>query len=145
MYYDEITVIGTFNGYSPRFFVKDNNLRDFPEYLKKFKIIVTFNGKLFDVPFIKKAFPNIEIPKVHIDLRFLLHTIGLYVPLKEIEKQIDFVRPGELKDVGGREAVILWHQYLKGDSKSIEDLLLYNAHDVVNLKRLLFKFAMKKT
>jgi uncharacterized protein YprB with RNaseH-like and TPR domain/predicted nuclease with RNAse H fold len=136
-YYDDITLIGVFDGKSPDFFVKDNNIKDFPDYIKQFKIIVTFNGSLFDLPFIKKYFPNIDLPSVHIDLRFLLRSIGISGPLKNIEQQVNFSRPDDLTGVGGREAVILWHNYLKGDNGALEKLLLYNAYDTMNLQKLL--------
>jgi len=136
-YYDDITLIGTYDGVSPFFFVKDNNINDFPDYIKNFKMIVTFNGTLFDLPFIKKQFPDIELPTAHIDLRFHLRNIGITGPLKEIERKVNFTRPDDLTDVGGREAVVLWHKYLKGDPAALEKLLLYNAYDTINLQKLL--------
>ena len=54
LYYDVITLIGTFDGYNIKIFIKDNNLNEIVDYLKNYEILVTFNAQLFDVPFIKK-------------------------------------------------------------------------------------------
>ena len=43
---------------------------------------------MFDIPFIKKEFPDVKIPPIHIDLRFLLKSLGITGPLKEIEKKM---------------------------------------------------------
>src|SRR5439155_12262550 len=47
-YYDDITLVGTFDGRESRIFVKDNNLGDLAKLLEKYDVLVTFNGKLFD-------------------------------------------------------------------------------------------------
>jgi uncharacterized protein len=87
-YYDTINLIGTYDGTSAKIFVKDTNLEEIGAYLEQFEIIVTFNGKLFDIPFIRKTFPDIVIPPVHVDLRFLLKSLGFSGPLKKIEKTL---------------------------------------------------------
>ncbi|HAG09686.1 MAG TPA: hypothetical protein DCK87_09050 [Desulfotomaculum sp.] len=35
--------------------MRENNLEEFLTYIQNYELIVTFNGKLFDVPFIKKV------------------------------------------------------------------------------------------
>jgi len=136
-YYDVITVIGTYDGKSTKLFVKDNNLEEIQDYLKRFEIIVTFNGKIFDVPFIQKVFPDIEVPPVHIDLRFLLKSIGISGPLKVIEKKMNIVRDADLQDIDGREAAVLWSRFLKGDDDAFKSLVAYNICDTINLKKLM--------
>lgn len=138
-FYDVITVIGTYDGKNTKIFVKDNNLDDIQDYLKEFEVIVTFNGKLFDVPFIQKFFPDISIPPVHIDLRFLLRSIGFAGSLKKIEKKMEIVRDEAIRDVDGREAAVLWSRFVKGDDEALKDLILYNISDTVNLKKLMDK------
>ena len=41
------------------------------------KIIITFNGTLFDIPFLRKEFESINIPAVHIDLRYFSPQVRL--------------------------------------------------------------------
>ena len=136
-YYDDITLIGTFDGRESRIFVKDNNLGDLVKLLEKYDVLVTFNGKLFDVPFIKKEFPKLPLQHVHLDLRFLLRSVGIGGPLKEIEQKLGIRRGGEITDIGGREAAVLWSRFLKGDDEALRKLVLYNLSDTKNLKTLM--------
>ncbi len=136
-YYNDITVIGTFDGKNIRVFVKDNDLDDIVEYLKKYEILVTFNGKLFDIPFIREKFPDIEIPPIHIDLRFLLRSIGISGPLKEIEKRLGIEREADVQGLNGREVPVLWNRFVRGDHDALRRLILYNIYDTVNLKELM--------
>src|SRR5207249_4585649 len=136
-YYDDVTLVGTFDGRESRIFVKDNNMGDLAKLLEKYDVLVTFNGKLFDVPFIKKEFPNLPLQHVHLDLRFLLRSVGIGGPLKEIEQRLGIRRGGEITDIGGREAVVLWRRFLKGDDEAFRKLVLYNLSDTRNLKILM--------
>ncbi len=144
LYYDKTTLIGTFDGYRIKIFVRDNNLEEFPRYLQDYQVIVTFNGKLFDIPFIKKEFPQVKIPPVHIDLRYLLKSLGVTGSLKAIEKKLGIQRPGDIQEVNGREATVLWSKFVKGDNKALERLLLYNICDTVDLQSLLHFCYQKK-
>src|SRR4030067_1489660 len=107
-YYDAITIIGTFDGQRIKIFMKDNNLDEISEYLRNYEIIVTFNRKMFDIPFIKKEFPDIKIPPIHIDLRFLLKSLGITGPLKEIEKKMKIPRAELVREISSRDAAVLW-------------------------------------
>jgi len=55
-------------------------------------MIVTFNGTCFDVPFIKKIFPEINFNQIHIDLRYFLKRLGLSGGLKIIENEMNIKR-----------------------------------------------------
>lgn len=136
-YYDKITLIGTFDGNKIKIFLKDNNLEEALDYLRNFEIIVTFNGKLFDIPFIKKELPKAKIPPVHIDLRYLLRSLGFTGSLKKIEEKLSMQRPKDMQEINGREAAVLWSKFVKGDNKALEKLFLYNIYDTVNLQKLL--------
>ena len=137
LYYDSITLVGTFGTEGIRYFIRDNNLERLPDYLADYQVVVTFNGKLFDMPFIRKQFPNIKTPPVHIDLRYLLRSLGFMGQLKTIEASLGIARPSELQKINGREAVVLWSRFLKGDDQALEKLLTYNSYDTVNLQTLL--------
>ncbi len=135
--YDEITVIGIYDLRQPRLFVRGQNLHEFPSAVEPYKVLVTFNGSLFDLPFIRSEFPGIKLPPVHLDLRFLLQRLGLRGGLKRIEEQLGVTRNKELQGVNGYGATVLWNRYLRGDRAALRLLLEYNLADIVNLKALL--------
>jgi len=134
--YDRITTIALYDGTDIKHFVNGKNLDRFPEALNQYKTIVSYNGKSFDVPFIERFF-NITLTQVHIDLRYLLKSLGYSGGLKGCERAAGIDR-GELSDVDGFFAVQLWHDYRKTrDPKVLETLLAYNIEDVVNLEQLM--------
>ena len=55
-YYETITTISLYDGKSIFYYVKGRNLNDFPEDIEQYKVIVTYNGKSFDLPFIERYF-----------------------------------------------------------------------------------------
>jgi uncharacterized protein YprB with RNaseH-like and TPR domain/predicted nuclease with RNAse H fold len=136
-YYDVITLIGTYNGSDVKLFIRDNNLSDINDYLSNYQIIVTFNGKIFDIPFVKKEFSKIEIPPIHIDLRFLAKSVGIPGSLKIVEKKLNITRDKSVEDMGGREAAVLWNRFVKGSEKALEELILYNIYDITNLEKIM--------
>ncbi len=141
--FSDITVIGVHDGKDTKLFVKGKNLEDFKEEIKKYSTIVTFNGRCFDVPFIKAKYPELDLDKLHIDLRYALKELGYSGGLKRIEKELGITRSDELEGVDGFEAVRLWYRYLKGDEKALQTLLDYNKADVENLK-VMMDFAYQK-
>ncbi len=144
LYYDIITVIGTFDGHKIKIFMRDNNLDEVLEYLQNYEIIVTFNGKLFDIPFIKKEFPIAKIPPIHIDLRFLLKSLGITGSLKEIEKKLNIPRMKLVQETSSRDAAVLWSRFVRGYDEDLEKLLIYNIYDVINLQAITHLCYQKK-
>lgn len=140
---DDITVIGLHDGEDTKLFIKGKNLEKFKKEIKKYSLLVTFNGRCFDVPFIKSKFPELDMNKLHIDLRFALKELNYSGGLKRIEKQLRIKRDDELEGIDGFEAVRLWHRYLKGDNSALNLLLEYNKADVENLKTMM-AFAYNK-
>ncbi len=132
-----IILIGTYNGKNIKIFMKDVNLEDILKEIENYDILVTFNGKAFDVPFLQKVFPNIRIPQVHFDLKYLLKSIGLTGGLKKIEKKLDLKRNTEVENLTGADVCMLWENYLKGNYDSLKKLILYNIYDTYNLKFLM--------
>lgn len=141
---DDITVIGIYDGKKQHLFVKDQNLEDANDFLKQFDIVVTFNGKMFDIPFMEYKFKE-KYSLIHLDLRFLLKEFGLAGGLKAIEKRLGIRRADDVSDIDGREAVRLWRRYKLGDQKALELLKRYNEEDIVNLKTLLEYYVNRKT
>jgi uncharacterized protein YprB with RNaseH-like and TPR domain/predicted nuclease with RNAse H fold/dephospho-CoA kinase len=137
-YYDHITMIGwSIDGEYDYYVHGINNESKFREALKKAKIIVTFNGSIFDIPFIKNYFEDIETPLCHIDLRFFAKKAGLSGGQKSIEDQIGFKRNKSLKDTNGYMATVLWDEYKWGKKTSLEKLIAYNHSDVEGMKSIL--------
>jgi len=142
-HHDEITLIGLYDGKDSRFFVNGKNLEEFKDAVKDYAMIVTFNGKCFDLPFIKAKHPNISFDKFHVDLRFAMRELGYSGGLKRIEKLVGIDRGDELEEVDGFEAVRLWYKYKRGDNSALELLLRYNQADIENLK-ILMEFTFEK-
>src|ERR1035437_6187134 len=136
-YYDQITLIGW--SFLNEFDVYYNGLdkEDLYSAFKKAKCIITFNGSIFDLPFIRNEFPELKIPICHIDLRFFAKRFGFSGGLKEIEKLIGFVRSNEIGKLSGEFAPVLWHKYKEGDLKSLKKLIDYNRFDIDGMKLLL--------
>lgn len=135
--HDAITTIALYDGHQVRTYVNGQNLGDFPHDIARYKVLVTYNGKCFDVPFIEAKFPGLRLDQAHIDLRYLLAGLGCRGGLKGCEVQMGLARPAELRDVDGFLAVRLWRAHLRGDDRALPALLRYNVEDVVNLRWLM--------
>ena len=132
----EITTISLYDGNSIFWYVKDQNLNDFIHDIQKYKVIVTYNGKSFDIPFIESHFGT-NLTQAHIDLRYILASLGYRGGLKGCEKQLGIDR-GDLNNVDGYFAVLLWYDFLQNrNQKALETLLAYNIEDTVNLETLM--------
>jgi uncharacterized protein YprB with RNaseH-like and TPR domain len=78
---NQITTIALYDGKSVSTYVQGQNLDEFTKDIQKYKVIVTYNGKCFDVPFIASNL-GIQLNQVHIDLRYLLRSLGYVGGLK---------------------------------------------------------------
>lgn len=140
---NQITILGIYDGVKSHLYVNGKNLPEAALKMKEFDIIVTFNGKQFDIPFIQHHF-NCTYDFVHLDLRYMLKELGLYGGLKSIEAQLGISRDASVVGVDGFEAVRLWHRYQRGCEASLQKLLKYNEEDVVNLQTLLNYYLQTK-
>ena len=144
---NKITTIALYDGKSIFTYVQGQNLDEFKEDIQRYKVLVTYNGKCFDVPFIESYF-GIKLNQVHIDLRFLLKSLGYTGGLKGCEKKAGIGR-GELEGVDGYFAVLLWEDYQRNKNrKTLETLLAYNIQDVGNLEYLMvlsYNLKLKET
>lgn len=134
----EITTIALYDGHEVHCYVNGRNLNDFEEDIWKYEILVTYNGKGFDIPMLERWFRT-KFTHAHIDLRYILAKLGFKGGLKGCEKQLGIDR-GALDGVDGYFAVLLWQDYINNDNeKALETLLAYNIEDTVNLERLLIE------
>jgi uncharacterized protein len=132
-----VTVVTVHGGGATRTFVAGDDLEELPAYLEKFRVLVTFNGSRFDVPFLLAAFPQLLVPPAHIDLRFLLYRLGHAGGLKRIEQRLGVGDRSGVEGVDGLDAVRLWQEYRRGSTAALERLVRYNRADTVNLEPLL--------
>jgi len=133
---DHITTIALYDGKAIFHYIWKQNLDQFKKDIQKYEVVVTYNGKCFDLPFIHNTL-GIHMDQAHIDLRYLLKSLGYGGGLKGCEKRLGIDRQ-ELDGVDGFFAVLLWNDYKKNkNGKALETLLAYNIEDVVNLERLM--------
>jgi uncharacterized protein YprB with RNaseH-like and TPR domain/predicted nuclease with RNAse H fold len=135
--FDTVTMVGLYNGRKYQLFVDGDNLQEFPEHLQKYSIVVTFNGSGFDLRFLKLAFPDLVLPPIHIDLRWVTRKLGMKGGLKDIETQLGIGRPSEIEEMTGYDATVLWAKYIRGDKSALSQLIQYNTEDVVHLKAIM--------
>jgi uncharacterized protein YprB with RNaseH-like and TPR domain len=133
---DAVTVVGLYDGRRKRSFVKGVNLEDLPDALEGVRLLVTFNGSRFDVPFLRRAFPRMRLDQLHVDLMNPLHRLGFWGGLKKIERRLGIERSDETAGMSGFDAVRLWAEYEAGDDDALDTLIAYNREDVVNLEPL---------
>lgn len=131
-----LTVIGLYDGNQSRTYVRGDNLDRFREESEAFTLLVTYNGKLFDIPFIRNEL-DISLPQAHIDLRYPLAALGYKGGLKKIERCLGLEREGPVALLDGWCAIFLWQYYQQGEAAALETLLRYNLEDVIHLPALL--------
>lgn len=140
-YLDDITVIGIYlvTDGAPKFVQlvgEDVTRENLLEALEGTDTIFTYNGRRFDLPFIKDHLDlDLEDEFRHHDLMYDCWRKNLYGGFKSVEQQLGI--PRRLTGMGGFQAVILWWKYRsEGDRTALELLLEYNREDVVNLRVL---------
>jgi uncharacterized protein YprB with RNaseH-like and TPR domain/predicted nuclease with RNAse H fold/dephospho-CoA kinase len=136
-YYDSITLVGWSTGREYNAYIKGDDPEPLRKALADAKAIVTFNGSLFDVPFLRNEFPELRMPAAHVDLRFLAKRVGLVGGQKDVESNVGLHRPGVLSNLRGEAAPLLWHRYRRGDLESLRLLLSYNHADIEGMKFIL--------
>ena len=136
---DDITVIGLFDGIETKTMIKGINFnsKELKNELSKYKLIVTFNGASFDIPFINKLYPNL-LPNIpNFDIKSVTNKLNLKGGLKEIEKKLGIKRSRIIERFCGGDALTLWKMYrATGDDYYLKLLVEYNEDDIINLKTI---------
>lgn len=133
---DDVTVVSTHCDGETKSFVRGRDLHAdrLRRELDDVSLLVTFNGKRFDVPFLETSFDMaIDVP--HIDLLYPCRRLDLTGGLKKIEAAVGIDR--DRPDLSGRDAVRLWREYERGDEGALDTLVSYNRDDTANMARLL--------
>ena len=137
-YYGQaVTVVGIYDGTRTKSFVRGENLEAFADEIERYAMLVTFNGATFDLPLLRRAFPQVTFDQLHVDLRYMLSKLGYRGGLKHIEREVGLARDDDIAGFSGEDAVLLWNEHRRGSAEALELLLRYNAADVENLERLL--------
>lgn len=134
--YHDVTVVSLHQGGDTTTLVRDIDLSAdrLQAALEQASLLVTFNGKQFDVPFLETSY-DVEIDLPHVDLRYPCQRIGLTGGLKHIESTLGIDR--DEPEVDGYEAVRLWHDYERGNEAALDTLIRYNRDDTVNMHALM--------
>jgi uncharacterized protein YprB with RNaseH-like and TPR domain/predicted nuclease with RNAse H fold/dephospho-CoA kinase len=136
-FYDNITIIGWSIENKYNIYIKGEKPEKLYNAFLTAKAVVTFNGSIFDIPFMKQEFPKLEIPYCHLDLRFLSRRVGFSGGQKQIENKIGFIRPTEIRQIKSESAPILWYRYRMGEEEALKQLIFYNYFDIEGMKFIL--------
>lgn len=133
-----VTVIGLYDRLDTKTMVHGINLdyTKLKNHLRRYKMLVSFNGSVFDAPFLKKQMPDLLPDIPHFDLRHACQRLGIKGGLKQVERTLGLKRENEIVDkMYGGDQMRLWRRYLAtGDRYFLALLIDYNEEDVVNLK-----------
>jgi hypothetical protein len=134
--YDETTVVGVYRpgrGLTQLVAGRDLSGDAVDAALEGVKLLVTFFGVSFDVPFLKREFSYLQLEFPHYDICFAAKRLGIKGGLKKVEKQFGIARGGDVDGLNGYDAVKLWQAHCRGKRGALERLLRYNAADTKNL------------
>jgi len=132
-----VGVCGHATGFEPVGLVASDD--DFPgrlpEYLAGSDVLITFNGRSFDVPFLARDLARefLIFPPFHVDLMLVLRRLGERGGLKKIQHRLGMRRDEGLQEVDGFMAVKLWQEHLRGTQGARKTIVRYCLEDVVVL------------
>lgn len=130
-----ITCVTTLRAGRIRTFVRGRDMDGFLDEWASAGILVGFNSKRFDTPFVLKEF-GLTAPPPQIDLMDEAAHYGLRGGLKAIEKRIGFIR-GNVSCEDGADAIECWRRFREsGDENALVSLIAYNQEDVFSLRHL---------
>ncbi|MEM6406524.1 MAG: ribonuclease H-like domain-containing protein, partial [Pseudomonadota bacterium] len=137
LYYDKITIVGWSLGNRYGVYQSGGDPSLLRSDLSAAKVMVTFNGTMFDLKFLKKHFKSLALPAIHLDLRYFAKKVGLTGGQKAIETMLGLHRLSGIRNILGEAAPILWHKYRRGEKKALRRLIEYNHADVEGMKTIL--------
>lgn len=134
---NKVTTVSVYRNGESKTLVRgqDLNAENLRKEFHEASVIVSFNGKMFDRPFLEHNF-DVQIQNPHIDLMHTCKRINLSGGLKKIEKDLGINR--DLEDIDGRQAIRLWKKYENNNNEeALQKLIRYNQYDAENLQQLL--------
>lgn len=120
-------------------------LNEFSNIFKNFTHVVTYNGISFDIPFLKDRFARNNLHwdfnnVKHIDILHHIRSDKNRLNLENLKlKTVEgFLGINRKDTISGKDSVLLYNEYVKNPSPSIEKtILLHNYEDVYYLNKLL--------
>lgn len=133
---DEVTVVTVHVDGRTRTLVKGRDLTRtaLRDAFTDVDLLVSFNGKQFDVPFLERSF-DIDLDRPHIDLMYPCRRLDLTGGLKSIEAELGIDR--KHPELSGEDAVRLWRAYERGNPTALDTLVRYNRDDTVNMRAVM--------
>lgn len=127
-------------------------LRDFNDFIKRFKVVITYNGESFDIPFIENRLDRYKIKSNLKGLRGLdiyrkIKEESPYLKLedlklKTVEKSLGIYREDKYT---GKDCISFYYQYLDTkDEELLERILKHNYEDLYYLLPVMKVFDMVK-
>ena len=135
-YYDQVTLVGWSVDDTYTVLIDPDRIEELERHLREHAMVVTFNGSLFDLPFLARRFKKSWSDLFHVDLRYLSKRVGLTGGQKKIEGELGLTREASLEGITGAEAVALWFDYKEGDPDALRELIRYNHADIEGMKFL---------
>lgn len=135
-----LSAIGVLDRNGPRLLLAGPDLQSFPELARGWSMLVTFNGSSFDLPILRRVFPEWQPPRAHVDLRHVLRRLGYSGGLKAIERRVPLLhlaRPDHLDGLDAGRACGLFTLGRNGDRAALRRFAEYNLYDVINLRTLM--------
>ena len=115
--------------------------------MSQLDMVITYNGRHFDIPFIEKRFTKFFDEKLsmpyNLDLYLVLNghsPIKKFVPNLKQKTVENYMGPWQSRtdEISGAESVELYNTYEKTGREDLESkILLHNSDDVIQLTRLL--------
>ena len=136
-HYDHVTLVGWSTGSRYDVLIDPRGTVQLERDLGELPILITFNGTLFDLPFLASRFNTDWSAVTHVDLRYLARRAGLTGGQKKVEVAIGFEREICLDGLSGAEAVGLWYDYKEGNLSALRKLVRYNHADIEGMKSIL--------
>lgn len=125
---------------------EESMLTALEEALDDIDIVVTYNGRQFDLPYLAARRKKIRMPamrpRYNLDLLPIVRyctDIGKFVPNLKQKTLEDFcgIWDGRTDEISGRESISLYYDYLSERDPALkEKILLHNRDDIVQLYRL---------
>lgn len=135
----DLTVVGLFDGDRSKTMIAGYNLDlvALKKELSRYKLIVTYNGNTFDLPFLRSKH-DILPDVLCVDLKVICRRLGFVGGLKKIEKELGIKRENEIVDnLRGGDAAKLYRMWRgSGDEHYLKQLVEYNEEDAVNLQTI---------
>jgi uncharacterized protein len=136
---DYVFLIAIYDGINTKLMIRDINLnlQELKKFLAKYPMLISFNGTVHDIPFLKKRYPDLFSDVLHMDLRFLTQKISFRGGLKKIEKLLGIKRTEIQEKYRSGDIKRLWRMWKgSGDKYYLNLLIEYAEDDVISLKKI---------